>query len=47
VVCANFAHTTQHGANEGKIQEAKVKYYNLDAILTVGYYVKSTQATVI
>ncbi len=46
VVCANFAHTTQHGAIIGKTQETKVKYYNLDAIISVGYRVNSRQATV-
>jgi hypothetical protein len=35
VVCANFAHTTQHGAIQGKTQETKVKYYNLDVIISV------------
>ncbi len=45
VVCANFAHTTQHGAITGKIQKISVKYYNLDAILSVGYRVNSHQAT--
>ena len=45
VVCANFAHTTQHGAIEGKTQEIKVKYYNLDVIISVGYRVNSLQAT--
>ena len=28
VVCANFAHTTPHGAIEGKTQEKDVRYYN-------------------
>jgi hypothetical protein len=46
VVCAKFAHTTQHGAIIGKTQETKVKYYNLDAIISVGYRVNSRQATV-
>lgn len=45
VVCANFAHTTPHGAIAGKTQESKVKFYNLDAIISVGYRVNSTQAT--
>lgn len=30
VVCAEIAHTTQHGAIEGKTQTKTVKYYNLD-----------------
>jgi len=45
VVCANFAHTTKHGAIEGKTQEKNVKYYNLDAILSVGYRVNSKRGT--
>ena len=45
VVCANFAHTTQHGAIKGKTQETTTKYYNLDAIISVGYRVNSSQAT--
>ena len=45
VVSSILEHTTQHGAIEGKTQEIKVKYYNLDAIISVGYRVNSTQAT--
>ena len=45
VVCANFAHTTQHGAIKGKSQSKDVKYYNLDIIISVGYRVKSKQGT--
>ena len=45
VVCANFAHTTQHGAIKGKTQESVTKFYNLDAIISVGYRVNSVQAT--
>jgi hypothetical protein len=45
VVCANFAHTTPHGAIEGKTQESITKFYNLDAIISVGYRVNSSQAT--
>jgi len=41
VVCANFAHTTQHGAIKGKTQNRKIKYYNLDIILAVGYRTNS------
>jgi hypothetical protein len=37
--------TTLHGAIEGKTQTQKVKFYNLDAIISVGYRVNSTQAT--
>jgi len=45
VVSSILEHTTQHGAMEGKTQEKKVKFYNLDAIISVGYRVNSTQAT--
>mgnify|MGYP001584188459 CR=1 FL=1 len=45
VVSSILEHTTQHGAIEGKTQETKVKYYNLDAIISVGYRVNSSQAT--
>jgi len=45
VVCAIFAHTTQHGAIKDKTQDVKTKFYNLDAILSVGYCVNSKQAT--
>ena len=45
VVCANFAHTTPHGAIIGKTQETTTKYYNLDVIISVGYRVNSSQAT--
>ena len=38
-VCANFAHT----AADGKIYQTN--YYNLDAIISVGYRVNSYQAT--
>jgi len=38
-VCANFAHT----AGDGKTY--KTKFYNLDAIISVGYRVNSAQAT--
>ncbi len=40
-VCANFAHTTQHGAIKGKKQVQEVILYNLDVIISVGYRVKS------
>src|SRR5574344_3068014 len=45
VVCANFAHTTKHGAIENKTQTTTIKYYNLDVIISVGYRVKSIQGT--
>ena len=34
VVCAIFAHTTQHGAIPGKVQTQSANYYNLDAIIS-------------
>lgn len=40
-VCANFAHTTRHGAIQNKTQTKEIKYYNLDVIISVGYRVKS------
>jgi len=43
-VCAFFAHTTQHGAIEGKTQEKEVKYYSLKAIIAVGYRANSHRA---
>jgi hypothetical protein len=45
VVCANFAHTTQHGAMAGKTQTSNLDYYNLDVIISVGYRVKSKRGT--
>lgn len=44
LVCANFAHTTQHGAIEGKTQTKETKYYNLKAITAIGYRVNSHRA---
>ena len=40
-VCAKIAHTTRHGAMEGKIQVQEVVFYNLDVVISVGYRVKS------
>ena len=45
VVSSILEHTTQHGALMGKTQETITKYYNLDAIISVGYRVNSSQAT--
>ena len=44
-VCAKFAHTTEHGAIEGKKQTRDLNYYNLDAIISVGYRINSKKAT--
>lgn len=45
VVCAKFAHTTQHGAIKDKQQKSIIEYYNLDIILAVGYRTNSKIAT--
>jgi hypothetical protein len=45
LVVAKFATTTPHGAIEGKTQTTETKFYNLDAILSVGYRVNSFNAT--
>lgn len=45
MVCSILEHTTIHGAIEGKTQQQKIKYYNLDAIIAVGYRVNSLKAT--
>ena len=45
VVCAFFAHTTQHGAVKEKTQTKKLECFNLDVIISVGYRVKSKQGT--
>lgn len=44
-VCSILEHTTPHGAMADKMQTTEVKYYNLDAILSVGYRVNSKNAT--
>lgn len=45
VVVAFFATTTQHGAIKGKTQSKLTQFYNLDAIISVGYRVNSRRAT--
>lgn len=45
VVIAEIATATQHGAMEGKTQTKDVRFYNLDAIISVGYRVNSRRAT--
>lgn len=45
VVSSILEHTTPHGAIKGKTQEKATKFYNLDAIISVGYRVNSSQAT--
>ena len=45
MVCANFAHTTPHGAIQDKWQSNEIVMYNLDVIISVGYRVKSLRGT--
>ena len=45
VVVAKIATTTQHGAMQDKTQTTPTNYYNLDAIISVGYRVNSSRAT--
>lgn len=45
VVIAKIATTTQHGAISGKTQTRETNFYNLDAIISVGYRVNSRRAT--
>lgn len=45
VVVAKIATTTPHGAIVGKTQTTDTQFYNLDAIISVGYRVNSQKAT--
>lgn len=45
VVVSKMETTTAHGAIEGKVQSHETKFYNLDAIISVGYRVNSKRAT--
>ena len=45
VVVSKMEITTQHGAIEGKTQTLETQFYNLDAIISVGYRVNSAKAT--
>ena len=45
VVSSILELTTQHGAISDKTQTTPTKFYNLDAIIAVGYRVNSTRAT--
>lgn len=45
VVISKMEITTQHGAIKGKEQNIETKFYNLDAIISVGYRVNSAKAT--
>ena len=46
VVVAKIVNTTEHGAIQGKTQTHVVEYYNLDVIISVGYYVKSKNGVI-
>lgn len=45
VVVSKMEITTPHGAMAGKTQSSETAFYNLDAIISVGYRVNSVQAT--
>lgn len=45
VVVSILEITTQHGAIPDKTQNKETKFYNLDAIIAVGYRINSTKAT--
>ena len=45
VVISKMETTTQHGAIKGKTQTSSTNFYNLDAIISVGYRVNSKKAT--
>ena len=45
VVISILETTTEHGAIKGKTQTKATKFYNLDAIISVGYRVNSRKAT--
>ena len=45
VVVSILETTTPHGAIEGQTQTSSTKFYNLDAIISVGYRVNSSRAT--
>lgn len=45
VVISKMETTTKHGAIKGKTQNKEVQFYNLDAIISVGYRVNSIKAT--
>lgn len=44
VVISKMEITTQHGAIAGKKQARKVNFYNLDAVISVGYYLNLSKA---
>lgn len=46
VVVSKMEITTQHGAVEGLTQTISTNFYNLDAIISIGYRVNSAKATI-
>jgi len=44
-VSSILEHTTKHGAIKGKTQTKTITFYNLDAIIAVGYRINSNRAT--
>ena len=45
MVVSKMEITTPHGAIKGKTQSADTNFYNLDAIISVGYRINSRRAT--
>ena len=45
MVVSKMEITTPHGAIKGKTQSAETNFYNLDAIISVGYRINSRRAT--
>ena len=45
MVVSKMEITTNHGAIAGKTQQKETKFYNLDAIISVGYRINSSKAT--
>ncbi len=45
MVVSILENTTRHGAMQGKTQTNDAKFYNLDAIISVGYRINSVRAT--
>ena len=45
VVVSKMEITTHHGAIEGKTQTQETQFYNLDAIISIGYRINSARAT--
>lgn len=45
VVISKLEITTRHGAMSDKLQKKQTRFYNLDAIISVGYRINSKRAT--